>query len=210
MSFIKTAGRAGGAAWALENGQSFPQSGKKWWKYSQQTADRVRQDLNQHPRAVMPLVWESLVHLHAGSVGFIRLHKEIWHPWVSGSCEPRQDCLEGVSGRLGLGTEHGQFYLCPCPAAPTADSLQVSLQRGSWLSELSFRLGYQCFAPMSERFLPEKCSQLYFLVFRWFMETLCLSSPAVSAGACPSCAYWALPPSLIRAAQMPWLKTGLH
>lgn len=61
---------------------------------------------------------------------FIYLQKEIQDTWVNGWCKSHQDQLEGISNHLGLETEPGQPYLCPCLAAPTEDNLQVSLGGG--------------------------------------------------------------------------------
>lgn len=149
MSFIRTAvfSQAGGAAWALGHAQSFPQPGKRWWKYFQQTVDCVRQHLNWLPGAAIQVGWERLVCLQAEWMGFVCFHKEIQDPWVSGWCETHLDRLEGIRDLLGLGTEPRQPYLCPHPAAPTEDNLQVSLGAGElaqraqlspWLSVLCF------------------------------------------------------------------------
>lgn len=149
MSFIRTAvfSQPGGAAGALGHAQSFPQPGKRRWKYFQQTVDCVRQDLNRLPGVVIQVGWERLVHLHAEWMGFVCFHKEIQDPWVNGWCETRWDPLEGIRDHLGLGTEPRQPYLCPHLAAPREDNLQVSLGAGElaqraqpspWLSVLCF------------------------------------------------------------------------
>lgn len=149
MSFIRTAvfSQPGGAAWALGHAQPFAQPGKRWWKYFQQSVDCVNQDLNQLPGAVIQVGWERLVHLHAEWMRFVCCHKEIQDPWVSGWCETPEIDWKALGNHLCLGPEPRHPYLCPHPAAPTEDNLQVSpgvgelaqpAQLSPWLSVLCF------------------------------------------------------------------------
>lgn len=64
------------------------------------------------------------------------------------------------------GQSPGSLIYVPVRLLPQKTTCRCPWERESWLSELSFLLGYQCFASISERFLPEKCSQLYFF-FHW-------------------------------------------
>lgn len=64
------------------------------------------------------------------------------------------------------GQSPGSLIYVPIRLLPQKTTCRCPWEWESWLSELSFLLGYQCFASISERFLPEKCSQLYFF-FHW-------------------------------------------
>lgn len=63
------------------------------------------------------------------------------------------------------GRSAGSLIYVPIWLLPQKTTCRCPWEGESWLSGLSFLLGYQCFASMSERFLPEKCSQLIFLFF---------------------------------------------
>lgn len=60
------------------------------------------------------------------------------------------------------GQSPGSLIYVPIQLLPQKTTCRCPWERESWLSELSFLFGYQCFASISECFLPEKCSQLYF------------------------------------------------
>lgn len=109
------------------------------------------------------------------------------------------------------GRSAGSLIYVPIRLFPQQTTCRCPWEGKSWLSALGFLLGYQCSASMSECFLPEKCSQLYFFFFSptGFMETLC---PFFSwrPSWCLSFAYQVLPSSLIGAAQTLLVKTGLH
>lgn len=105
MSFIRTAvfSQAGGAAWALGHAQSFPQPGKRWWKYFQQTVDCVRQHLNWLPGAAIQVGWERLFCLQAEWMGFVCFRKEIQDPWVNGLMWNPLRSIGRHWGSLGFG-----------------------------------------------------------------------------------------------------------
>lgn len=64
------------------------------------------------------------------------------------------------------GQSPGSLICVPIQLLPQKTTCRCPQERESWLSQPSFLLGYQCFASISECFLPEKCSQLYFF-FHW-------------------------------------------
>lgn len=160
MSFIRTAvfSQPGGAAWALGHAQP----GKRRWKYFQQSVDCVNQDLNQLPGAVIQVGWERLVHLHAE---WMRLSAAIRRSKILGSVADVKP-LRSIGRALGItcvwGQSPGILIYVLIQLLPQKTTCRCLQERESWLSQLSFLLGYQCFASISECFLPEKCSQLYF------------------------------------------------
>lgn len=60
------------------------------------------------------------------------------------------------------GQSAGSLIYVPIRLLPQQTTCRCPWEGESWLSELRFLLGYQWFASMSECFLPEKCSQLFF------------------------------------------------
>lgn len=63
------------------------------------------------------------------------------------------------------GQSPGSLIYVPIQLLPQKTTCRCPWEWESWLSKLSFLLGYQCFASISECFLPEKCSQLYLFFF---------------------------------------------
>lgn len=139
---------------------------------------------------MIQLGWERPVHLHAGWMGFIYLHKEILGSVAD--VKPTKINWKVFAMACVWGWSAGSLIYVPVWLIPQKTACRCPWEGESWLSELSILLGYQRFASMSECFLPEKCSQLYFFS-TGFMETLCLSSPGVPAGACPSRTHQVLP-----------------
>lgn len=153
--------------------------------------------------------WERLVHLPAEWMGFVCFHKEILGSVAD--VKPTEMDWKALGITWVWGQSPGSLIYVPIWLLPQKTTCRCPWERESWLSKLSFLLGYQCCASISERFLPEKCSQLHFFFPTGFMETLCLSSPGIPAGACPSFgAYQVLPSSRRGDAQTLLLRAGLH
>lgn len=143
MSFIRTAvfSQPGGAAWALGHAQSLPLPGKRWWKYFQQTLDCVGQDLNQFPGAVIQVGWERLVHLHAEWMGIVFFHKEILGSVAD--VKPIEIDWKALGITWVWGQSPGSLVYVPIWLLPQKTTCRCPWEWESWLSQLSFLLGYQ-------------------------------------------------------------------
>lgn len=211
MSFIRTAvfSQPGGAAWALGHAQSLPLPGKRWWKYFQQTLDCAGQDLNQFPGAVIQVGWERLVHLHAEWMGIVFFHKEILGSVAD--VKPIEIDWKALGITWVWGQSPGSLVYVPIWLLPQKTTCRCPWEWESWLSQLSFLLGYQGSASIKWTSSARKMFPAIYFFSTGFMETLCLSSPGIPAGACPSFgAYQVLPSSWRGDAQTLLLKTDLH
>lgn len=164
---------------------------KRRWKYFKQTADDVRQDLNQvsHSRDLAGVGKASpSPHRMDG------IHLLPWDPWVSGWCETHWDQLAGTHMMACVwGCSAGSLIYVLVWLLPQKTACRCPWEGESWLSELSiFSLAISALLPWLNVFC-QKNVPSYIFFSTGFMETLCLSSPGIPAAACPSCTYQVLP-----------------